>query len=265
MDRATARTPNAAVWDKVGQAYLDDGNPLWRRHADTVNRRLMSMWLQGGCNRALKTDLFDEAIGEGQAASLATLATETVGVDVAPLVVAAAQRRHPTIHGFVDDVRRLRFADGHFDLVVSLSTLDHFPSEADIHVALGELHRVMAPNGRLLITLDNPQNYAVAARSRLPANLLRRLCLLPYYCGPTLNLSDLRHALCASGFEIERTASLVHCPRVLAIPLCRVFGRRAPHWANRMLLRALDAFEMLRRTPLALWSGHFVAVLARRP
>ncbi len=44
----------------------------------------------------LKTDLWDEAVADGVAPVLAEYAEEVHGVDVAPLTVAAAARRHPS-------------------------------------------------------------------------------------------------------------------------------------------------------------------------
>lgn len=52
----------------------------------------------------------------------------------------------------IQDARALTFGDGHFDLIYSISTIEHIPDEGDID-AIQELHRVLAPGGRLLVTV----------------------------------------------------------------------------------------------------------------
>lgn len=67
--------------------------------------------------------------------------------------IAAVQARY-----LVGATRRLPFAADSFDLILSPSTLDHFPDSDDLGVSLKEIAWVFAPAGRLIITLDNPQN-----------------------------------------------------------------------------------------------------------
>ena len=70
-----------------------------RADSDAVNRLLVRGWLGGRrLGRVLKTDLWDEAVADGVAPALADHADEVHGVDVAPLTVAAAARRHPWLH-----------------------------------------------------------------------------------------------------------------------------------------------------------------------
>jgi SAM-dependent methyltransferase len=83
---------------------------------------------------------------------------ELVGVDLAAADV-------PGLTGVQADVRALPFADGAFDLVLCVSTLEHvgadnsaygLDAEADGEsrlAALRELRRVLTPNGRMLITV----------------------------------------------------------------------------------------------------------------
>ena len=73
------------------------------------------------------------------------------------------------------DVRCLPFVDGVFDLVVSNSTLDHFETSREIERAVAEIHRVLAPRGLFILTLDNPANPAVALRNALPFALLHQV------------------------------------------------------------------------------------------
>ena len=80
----------------------------------------------------------------------------TVGVDFAPGMVQRTRRRLRSAKlDQVDllraDARSLPFADATFDLVTNEYMLNLMP-RADIPLAVAELHRVLKPGGRLIIT-----------------------------------------------------------------------------------------------------------------
>ena len=237
-------------WDAVVRTWRETrGSSLLRAYSDEVNRRLLRRWLPQDCGRVLKTDVFDEAVAEGLSPFLAGRAGAVVAIDASPAAVAAARRRHPGLDAHVADVRALPFEDGSFDVAVSTSTLDHFSSRADIDTALRELHRVLAPGGLAVVTLDNPWNPLVALRNALP---VRPHALVPYYVGATLGPRGLRAALARAGFAVEEVAAVLHAPRLAARAL------RPP-------LRLLLSAERLERWPTRFLTGQFVAARARRP
>ena len=67
-----------------------------------------------------------------------------------------------------------------------------------------------------------------------------------------------------TGFDATSAETIVHVPRVLFVPLCRLMARhgttRPGAWLERWLLRC----EALGRLPTREITGHFVAVVARR-
>ncbi len=232
-----------------------------RAYSDAVNRRLIDDCLPAGpIGRVLKTDLFDEAIGEGLLSILASRAEKVFAVDVSPAVVEAARASHPPLLGAnCADVRRLPFVDGCFEVVCSNSTLDHFDTLEDIRLALSELHRVVGPRGRLLVTLDNLANPIVFLRNRVPPKVLRRLGLVPYPLGVTCGPRALRRLLEDSGFEVENLRALMHCPRLLARGAAAVLPDRSPG-----LLRSVMALERLELAPTRYLTAQFIAASARR-
>jgi SAM-dependent methyltransferase len=165
----------------------------------------------------------------------------------------------------VADVRRLPFAAGLFDCVFSDSTLDHFDSEGDIEQSLHELCRVLRTGGTLLLTMDNPRNPIVWLRNLRPG-FWKRLGLVPYMVGVTCSARRLEHLMAAAGFEILANGTIMHSPRVLLVPICRWLARHGgrrrppPRWLNW-----LHRVENLDRLPLRQLTGHFVAVVARKP
>jgi SAM-dependent methyltransferase len=236
-------------WDAVVRSWRETrGTSLLRAYSDAANRRLLERWLPARAGRMLKTDVFDEAVAEGLSPFLAGRAEALVAIDASPAAVAAARRRHPELEARVADVRALPFEAESFDLVVSTSTLDHFATQADIDTALRELHRVLAPGGLVVVTLDNPWNPLVALRNALPT---RPRALVPYYVGATLGPRALRAALAGAGFAVEELAAVLHAPRLAARVL------RPP-------LRALLAAERLERWPTRFLTGQFVAARARK-
>ena len=97
-------------------------------------------------------------------------ARELVGVDLAEAEV-------PGLRSVVADVRSLPFDDDAFDLVLCVSTLEHVGRDTEPYAvdaaraddgdeaALRELHRVLAPGGRLLVSVptgaDDDQGWQV--------------------------------------------------------------------------------------------------------
>lgn len=238
--------------------------PLWRRHSDAVNRRLLERWLPSRSRAVLKTDVFDEAVGAGLYGDLRARSERTVGIDLDPAAVRAARRRHPGIEAMPADVGELPFADGEFDLAVSLSTLDHLGSAGEVHSALRELRRVLEPGGALILTLDNGANPVVALRNALPLRLLRRLGLVPYPVGFACGPRRLASLLADSGFEITAETAIMHAPRIAAVAAAGFVHDRLGPAAERRLLSLLGSFERLERLPTRALSGYFIAFRATR-
>jgi SAM-dependent methyltransferase len=76
-----------------------------------------------------------------------------VGTDLNPAMIALAQKTMPasqhSIDWFVCDVGELPFEDGEFDIAFCQQGLQFFPDKPR---ALAEIARVLAPNGRLVLT-----------------------------------------------------------------------------------------------------------------
>jgi SAM-dependent methyltransferase len=265
-------------WDGLAQLWQEARpTPLWRRHSDAVNAALVERWLPRQVDRVLKTDLFDEAMSGGLYDVLSAHAREVVGIDVSADIVEQAAARHDRLQARQADVRELPFDDGTFDAVVSNSTLDHFEAEAEIVASLRELHRVLRPRGRLLLTLDNPSNPINAFAKALPRDWLNRVWLrharltarlghVPYHVGETMSARRLREVLPPMGFELLAQDAIMHAPRAVAVIVAEIVARRGDPRAERRFLDLLAACERLSSWPTRYTTGHFVAVNAvKRP
>ena len=262
-DRSSAQEM-VRYWDGIADAWTEEHlDPVWRTHSDAVYEALLERWLPAKkLRRILKTDLFDEAVAEGLYPVVQARAERVTGFDVSPRIVAAACTRYPRLQGIVADARQLPFDDGKFDAVVSLSTLDHFASLDDIRRALVQLHRVLAPGGALVITLDNASNPLVALRNGLPYPLLRGLGLVPYRIGVTYSSGRFLALLRSCGFDVRDVAFVVHCPRVIAVLASRLIERAASRVARAHFLRLLAGCERLGRWPTRALTGYYTAALA---
>ena len=261
-------TPDAHYWDQTARNWQANGaHRLWRRHSDAVNTRLLSQWLadidhnSNERPRLLKTDLFDEAFGNGLVDLLRQRAGAVVGIDVSPQVLAAARAHAPGAWHVAADVRQLPFADHAFDCIVSLSTLDHFQSHDQIETSMRELGRVLRPGGQLLLTLDNAANPIVWLRNVALFPWLHRVGIVPYFVGKTCGPKRLAGIVERAGLHVRDIRAVLHCPRVAAVAVAKGLHHAEPR-SQRRFLDALMSFERMSSWPSRFISGYFVAVRA---
>jgi SAM-dependent methyltransferase len=255
-------TDDPRHWERAAAALEAPRHRLWREHSDAVNLRLVERWLAGGGGRALKTDLFDEAVGRGLYNGARVRLPGLLGIDFSAAVVRRARRGSPGLAGAAADVRRLPFADAAFDTVLSISTLDHFESREEITVSLREIRRVLRPGGLLLLTLDNAANPKIRLRNALPWGVLRRTGMVPYFVGKSFGPRRLERELAGAGFTVIEIGAIVHCPRMVAVLVSRLRAFARPR-ARVSFLAALQRFEALESWPTRFLTAHFTAVLAR--
>jgi len=261
-----SRIGEARRWESALEPLLGaPAEALWRLHSDAINATLLSRWLPSEpCASILKTDLFDEAMGNGLYPMLSARAARVAALDVAPSVLAAATARHPGLLAVAADVRRLPFANGSFDVVVSNSTLDHFDTRDEILVSLRGIHRVLRAGGSLLLTMDNLAHPAVALRNALPFRMLHRVNLVAYPVGATGGPGRLRRMVTDAGFEVLDMVALLHCPRALSVALARRCERRGTPRKRAQFLRRASRWEHLARWPTRYLTGHFIGINARK-
>jgi SAM-dependent methyltransferase len=226
-------------------------------------------WLEkqlpvGRLQAALKTDAFDEAVGDGVYPSLQKASERVYAIDISASACRLAVDRWSRLAATASDVRNLAFRDDSFDLVLSLSTLDHFASVSEIESALRDLCRVLRPGGCLLLTLDNLSNPFVRLRNSLHWRFLKGSGLVPYPVGVTLRPDQLRELLERTGFEVRDLRTLMHVPRAPAVALAGLLDRADGPLAGRFFCRIHRWFELLAKLPTWRWSGCYIAVSCRK-
>src|SRR5206468_12502824 len=109
--------------------------------------------------KILKTDLWDEAKNTRILAWVSRRGARVYGIDISRPIVTSARGAFDPLAGpdrrlraTVGDVRRIPFADGSFDAIYSMGTIEHFD---ETQGAIGEIARVLKPGGRAIVGLPN--------------------------------------------------------------------------------------------------------------
>jgi len=117
-----------------------NGDEVWRW------RDRAAQWLAFPLGRYL-----DYGCGRGELIeAVSASATEAHGVDVDHAKIAEASKRNPAASFSVVGLDgRTDFPDDHFDTISIVEVIEHVPDE---RATLTELHRMLKPGGRLLLT-----------------------------------------------------------------------------------------------------------------
>ncbi|MGE0826709.1 MAG: class I SAM-dependent methyltransferase [Candidatus Binatia bacterium] len=262
----TAIKHDSRYWNGVAQPfqskphYLDDFLGTLKR---STHLSLIERW--GGVPKegsVLKTDLFEEAVGpDTLLGDLAQQNPRTIGMDVSSVLAQQAASRDLSLGSsyIVADCRDLPFVDAAFTLILSPSTLDHFLDPADLGRSLQELKRILAIDGRLIITLDNRQNIFDPL-----LRLLNGFGFTPYYIGRSYRIEELCTELEAAGFTIEEKTAILHNPRLVAVALVTLANTlRWPAFTS-LVQRSLLAAQRLEHTRWKYFTGSFIAAKAVR-
>jgi SAM-dependent methyltransferase len=261
------RQPQDTYWLDFGR-QLDGSiaNPIWRQFSDS----LVGDWLikhlpPGPLTAVLKTDLFEEAAGGGVYPLLQSVSERVFAIDLSGPVCRLAARRYAGLLVLISDVRQLSLARNSFNVIVSISTLDHFEDVSDIEAGLHQLFAVLKPGGLLLVTLDNPANPVVRFRNAIPWPLLKRLGVVPYPTGATLGAREFRKLLERTGFEVSAPDTLLHVPRSVAILIARLLSHLPGSAPANLFCRCARMFDVLGKLPSAHFTAYYTAFQAQRP
>jgi ubiquinone/menaquinone biosynthesis C-methylase UbiE len=260
--------PGPEYWDdivgRMEKHYHIDS--ILCKHKKDSYLHLINRWTDvSRSKRLLKTDLFEEAVGEDDLLfNLSELATYVVGMDISLEAAARTKERagrtgKSNIECVCCDVRQLPFESASFDLIISDSTLDHFKDKKDIYVSLEELWRILEPGGTLILTMDNKSNWSDPFfRLWIKANLA------PYFSGHTYSIKEANKALREIGFDVSENTSVIHNPRLITRWIASFIGiispAKSPTWIKKGLTE-LDKLETKRTRYL---TGLYIAVKATK-
>jgi len=241
--------PPAAYWEERAQRFARDDQGLaavcsygmprfYNRLIDYVQRRALYPWLQ----LTRETRVLDVGCGVGRwSRLLAARGARVTGVDLSPTMISEAQRR-ARAEGVAD---RCRFlvqdstaldVGETFDLVLSVTVLQHILDPLALRAALQRIVRHLAPGGRLVLLEAAPARHVQRCDSAIFRARPRAAYLQLFReCGVELQaLSGVDPA----PFKMWLLPHLPRLPRALALgalalatalsaPIDALFGRRA--------------------------------------
>lgn len=221
----------APSYSRIYQRYWN------RRLCDLASLRAGACVLDFGCGTGV---MLDELVARG---------CHTIGLDVSFEMLAAGLHKTPDAKRICGDGGHLPFADASFDAVLCRGSIHHLP---DLPVALGEIARVLKPQGRLVFS--EPSN----------DSLINRLARRRMYAGSDefhdddegLRRREIIPMLQRAGFTVQRSRGFGFFAYTLCgfpdkLPLLKkIPANRA---ITRLLIaldRALEAIPIINRLAL---------------
>lgn len=244
-------------WDRIAKRtngpLFQDQIALYKRK---VHLDLISAWApRGQAMSVLKTDLFEEAFGKDSLLdALGASYAFTVGIDISCIVVNKAKLKFPEYPSLVTNVCNLPFKEKSFDLIVSNSTLDHFPPRI-LPDTMNELWRILKPEGCLILTLDSRHNIL-----HVLSNYIRRW-MGKIYAERCYTIKETSRMLKESLFKITDVTAIYHIPpgvNFLAKKLHKSIGPGANKWIQYVI----DICNKVGQFPTLFLSGRYIALRA---
>jgi ubiquinone/menaquinone biosynthesis C-methylase UbiE len=144
----------------TGERFSISKEKNWELYFQHMGRYLFTRQLAHG------KFVLDAACGTGYGtAILAQSAYRAIGIDISKETVSYCNQHNQkdNTHFVNMDCTNLAFPKESFDLVVSFETLEHLKK---IKRFVKELHRVLKPNGQLIISTPNRDIYALYNKNR---------------------------------------------------------------------------------------------------
>jgi ubiquinone/menaquinone biosynthesis C-methylase UbiE len=250
-------------WDQTGRRFPSLCDASSTRYYRECEERLFNAYfpdLDG--KKILKTDLWDEAKNTRILKYAADKKAEVYGIDISIEILKKAQapfEEGPARSRFiVSDVRAIAFADGSFDALYSMGTIEHF---LEVPQAVAECYRVLRKGAVAVIGVPNACDPFLRP---LMVSVLRKLGLYAYGYERSFSFKALERLLRTAGFEIIDRNGILFMPGWL---------RMADLWFHtnskrfgRLLAPAVAVFAGLhRRFPRLGRHGYLIACAVRKP
>lgn len=254
-------------WDSVAvemeSSYVK--NPFFEHKQNEV-LRLINKWGKNYQDAAiLKTDLWEEALEPDHFLfNLGKNNGKVWGIDISPRLASMSQQKArqkgANLNVCVTDVRRLAFKDNQFDLIISTSTLDHFP---EIEISLKELYRVLKPKGVIILTLHNATNVLVY----LMFKLMKFFRKYPFgYAEGTYSLGKTKQLIMSAGVNLEKSTGIIHLPPLLPTIINEIYRRKNGTILAKLCQKIVGLSEVIGKSNSSLkyLTGYCLAVKATK-
>jgi SAM-dependent methyltransferase len=212
--------------------------------------------------RLLKLDLWNEAFNTRISGWAQERGAQVFGLDASREVVVRAQRNaRAEGHDLTllrADIRELPFADGSFDLLYTMGTIEHV---AEYEQAVREIARVLVPGGRAIVGV--PYKWDVGLRPLLVA-ALEAVGKYPYSPEKCFGAGELRGVIERAGLRFVRRTGILTFPGLLRMADLWLYTREVPlHHVTRWLVRPFEWLECEHA-----WAGrlgYLIAAVVDKP
>jgi len=254
---------NKPFWDWTGLHFPDLAEARSTRYYRESEERLFEACfgdIEG--KKLLKTDLWDEAKNTRILRFAADRGAKVFGIDIsvemirlaAPSLGAGSGRRRLA----ASDVRAISFADGSFDLIYSMGTIEH---SREYEQAVRECFRVLKRGGTAVIGVPNARDPFL--RPLLVA-ALNALGLYAYGYEKSFSMRKLVRICEDAGFEVRDRSGILFLPGWLRMAELWVHVR-SPRAAT-LFAPAVAFFAWLnRKIPRLGRYGYLIACSVRKP
>lgn len=206
-------TNSSKYWNKIAQRHpnVHYYNELTGNYKANVILEYLSEQIPDLSEKTLlKTDLYEEAKGSDQLLFRNEFKiSNNFGFDISPYLVHSCSKKNNNFSNmfFCSDVLNLSIKDNSFDIILSVSTLDHFTSEKVFLKSINELLRVLKPGGNFILILDN--KFSLFALS----NYVKiAIGMLPFSLGKTFTLRQLKKMSFDFDVELTNVEYKLHAP-----------------------------------------------------
>lgn len=233
-------TLNGTTSERVGGGTSDDWTRLWKGLVLSTDRQVEGLartpqWSE--ISRVARPGMSILEAGCGLGAWVRFFKSKglkPVGLDYSAETIKRLTAEFPGLDWREGDIRRMDFADGSFDLLVSWGVIEHL--EEGPARALAEFHRVIRPGGYAFITVPWLSPWRLRTGWSAEGDNLGRLgssdaAFHQYY----LTEGELSDLASRAGFELVRVRpSSIHAKSLLPMSLRKVFPRGTKVF-NRLL------------------------------
>ncbi|OGD10949.1 MAG: hypothetical protein A2Y86_02960 [Candidatus Aminicenantes bacterium RBG_13_62_12] len=252
-----------SFWEETGGRFPDLlGAPSTAYYLECEQRLLLDCFPGLADGRLVKTDLWDEAKNTRILARLEGRGARVFGMDLSLSILRGARTSFSGPHSrprfIVSDLRRIGFADGSFDYLYSMGTIEHFPEYPQ---AVRECFRILKPGGLAVIGVPNKLDPFLRP---LMVTVLNLLGLYAYGREKSFTMAGLERLLRGAGFRVLKRTGILFLPGWLRMAELWVHVRRP---GLSFLFRPLiGLFSFLYfKFPSFRRHGYLIACLAEKP
>jgi SAM-dependent methyltransferase len=252
-DRAAQRR----AWEKVADSVADFSQATSTQYYRACEIALIERAaapLAG--KRVLKLDLWNEAFNTRILHWIEEQGAAAVGIDHS-IAISRRARRNGRAEGaspalYRADIRELPFAEGSFDFVYTMGTIEHIDEE---------VRRVLRPGGRAIIGV--PDRWNIFLRP-LMVEILTRMGAYLYAPEKSFSERELRGVVEDAGFRVLGRSGCLVLPGLLRMADLFLYTRRIPLGALQRAMIAPFRFAELRWPALGRF-GYLMALTVERP